>query len=91
MDTLADHNLEGQAVLLWGTLEDSGWLKLLPIKLLKFSDVGLPDESTDREVWRFVMVKRLAVRIGEPEFKPIPAIPGTRVTTHMIKSKVEIG
>ncbi|MBI5714273.1 MAG: hypothetical protein HZC38_12755 [Chloroflexi bacterium] len=38
-----------------------------------------------------VMVKRLAVRIGEPEFKPLPAIPGTRVTTHMIKSKVEIG
>jgi hypothetical protein len=37
-----------------------------------------------------VMVKRLAVRIGEPEFKPIPVIPGTRVTTHMIKSDVDI-
>jgi hypothetical protein len=45
------------------------------------------------EAWgdQAVMVKRLAVRIGEPEFKPIPAIPGTRIKTHMIKSKVEAG
>jgi GNAT superfamily N-acetyltransferase len=33
-----------------------------------------------------VMVKRLAVRIAEPEFKPIPVIPGTQPTPHMIKS-----
>jgi predicted nuclease of predicted toxin-antitoxin system len=69
MDTLADHNLEGQAVLLWGTLEDIGWLKLLPIKLLKFSDVGLPDESTDQEVWRFVQKHDLILLTGNRKMK----------------------
>lgn len=36
-----------------------------------------------------VMVKRLAVRIAEPEFKPLPVIAGTQPTptSHMIKSK----
>ncbi|HKZ70734.1 MAG TPA: hypothetical protein VJ020_11680 [Anaerolineales bacterium] len=34
-----------------------------------------------------VMVKRLAVRIGEPEFKPLPAINSGKVTTQMIKLK----
>jgi hypothetical protein len=39
------------------------------------------------ETWgeQAVMVKRLAVRIGEPEFKPLPALVGKNVTTPMIK------
>lgn len=32
-----------------------------------------------------VMVKRLAVRIGEPEFKALPVIAGGKVTTQMVK------
>lgn len=35
-----------------------------------------------------VMVKRLAIHIGEPEFKPIPAIAAGKVTTQMIKSTI---
>jgi len=44
------------------------------------ADLGL-------EAWgeQAVMVKRLAVRIGEPEFKPLPIIVGKNVTTPMIK------
>ena len=39
------------------------------------------------EAWgeQAVMVKRLAVRIGEPEFKPLPVMVGKNVTTPMIK------
>jgi hypothetical protein len=33
MTFLADHNLEGQAVLLWGTLATEGWLTLLPLRV----------------------------------------------------------
>jgi hypothetical protein len=46
--------MEGQAFLLWGTLSAIGWLELLPMHLARFIDVGLPYDSTDREVWRFV-------------------------------------
>jgi len=31
---LADHNLKGQALLLWGALAAVGWLDLLPMRLL---------------------------------------------------------
>ncbi len=34
-----------------------------------------------------VMVKRLAVRITEPEFKPLPAIAASKVTPQMVKLK----
>ena len=50
MTVLADHNLEGQAILLWGTLATEGWLTLLPLRLLMFHEVSLPADSTDREV-----------------------------------------
>lgn len=50
---LADHNVEGQAILLWGTLAAEGWLNILPLQLLKFTDVGLPFDARDRDVWRF--------------------------------------
>ncbi len=50
---LVDHNIEGQAVLLWGTLVAEGWLELLPLRLATFAEVGLPFASTDRVVWQF--------------------------------------
>jgi hypothetical protein len=50
---LVDHNIEGQAVLLWGTLTASGWLELLPLRLVTLAQVGLPYDSSDRKMWRF--------------------------------------
>jgi hypothetical protein len=51
---LADHNLEGQSLLLWGVLAAEGWLDLVPLQLRSFADVGLPLDANDRLVWRFV-------------------------------------
>jgi hypothetical protein len=50
---LADHNIEGQAIALWGTLSAEGWLELVPLRLITFAQAGLPPESSDREAWRF--------------------------------------
>ena len=50
---LVDHNLEGQALLLWGLLSAEGWLDLLPLQLRTLAEVGLPTNSNDRIVWRF--------------------------------------
>jgi hypothetical protein len=61
---LADHNLEGQAVLLWGTLARQGWVELLELQLLTFVDVGLPIDSDDRTVWRFVQANHLLLLTG---------------------------
>jgi hypothetical protein len=39
---LVDHNMEGQAIMLWGTLAAEGWLDLIPLRLMTFREVGLP-------------------------------------------------
>lgn len=56
---LVDHNVEGQAVLLWGTLATEGWLELVPLRLATFAEIGLSLESSDRAVWRFAQAQRM--------------------------------
>ncbi len=50
---LVDHDIEGQALALWGTLGKTGWLEIVDVELVTFLNVGLPFDSSDREVWRF--------------------------------------
>ena len=50
---LVDHDIEGQALTLWGTLAAEGWLALCLLQLTNFVQVGLSVESNDRTVWRF--------------------------------------
>ncbi|KHD09178.1 ACP S-malonyltransferase [Candidatus Thiomargarita nelsonii] len=59
MTILSDHNIEGQAKLLWGTLGAEGWLSLISLELVTFQEVGLPIDSNDREVWRFAQANNL--------------------------------
>ena len=50
---LVDHNIEGHAVLLADTYKTEGWLELLPLRFLRFSEVNLAPDSNDRIVWHF--------------------------------------
>ena len=56
---LVDHNIEGQALLLAGTLDAEGWLDLLPLRFVRFTDVGLSYSSSDRDVWRIVQSQQM--------------------------------
>lgn len=56
---LADHDIEGQALLLWGAVAATGWLESFPMRLVRFADVGLPPDSSDRSVWRFAQANRM--------------------------------
>jgi len=42
--------MKKQGILLWATMGSAGWLKLLDIPMLTFDDVGLPIDSSDRDV-----------------------------------------
>jgi hypothetical protein len=66
---LADHDVEGQAIQLWGTLAAEGWVALLPIQLVTFAAVGLPYNSTDRDVWRFVQAQQMILLTGNRSMK----------------------
>ena len=59
MKILVDHDIEGLAVMLWGTLAAEGWLELVPVELVMFTDVGLSIDSNDRSVWRFAQANRM--------------------------------
>lgn len=52
MTFLADHDVEGQATVLFGLLAAEGWLDLLPLELVTLPEVGLGIDTSDREVWR---------------------------------------
>lgn len=48
MIILVDHNMEGQAVLLRGTLAAEGWIELLGLRFVTFREAGLAVDSSDR-------------------------------------------
>ena len=56
---LVDHNIEGHALLLWGTLTAEGWPDLVVLRMVTFPQVGLPYASNDREVWRFAQAQHM--------------------------------
>jgi hypothetical protein len=56
--------MKKQGVLLWATMRNVGWLGLLDLPVQTFQDVGLPIDSSDREVWRFAQKKQLVLLTG---------------------------
>jgi len=74
---LADRDVEGQAFLLWGTLSATGWLELLPLRLVRFADVGLPYDSTDREVWRFAQASQMLLLTNNRNMEGVDALEQT--------------
>ncbi len=74
MTVLADHNLEGQAVLLWGTLATEGWLTLLPLRLVMFQEVGLGADSSDRDVWRYAQTQQMVLLTANRRKKGVDSL-----------------
>jgi len=56
---LVDHDIEGQALILWGALAAEGWLELCPLDVITFDQAGLPVGSSDRTVWRFAQAHEM--------------------------------
>ena len=50
---IIDHSIEGQALMLFGSITAGGWVDLLSIRFVIFEEVQLPINSSDRIVWRF--------------------------------------
>ncbi|MFN8491668.1 MAG: hypothetical protein U0350_28980 [Caldilineaceae bacterium] len=56
---LINDNIDGYVTRLWDTLQVEGWLDLYPITMVMFADVGLPEDSDDRTVWRFAQAHQM--------------------------------
>lgn len=66
---LIDHNIEGQSLLLLGTVATEGWLEILPIRFVSFDEVQLPIDSNDRVVWRFAQNQQMILLTANRSMK----------------------
>jgi predicted nuclease of predicted toxin-antitoxin system len=66
---LIDHDIEGQAMLLWAQISSEGWPDLFSLRFVRFTDVGLPYASSDREVWRFAQQNDMILLTGNRNMK----------------------
>ena len=51
---LLDRDLDGEDKYFEAGMKETGWDRLLTISFKRFRDFAIPDNETDREVWRFV-------------------------------------
>ncbi len=66
---LVDRNIEGQASMLWRTLSREGWPEFFPMQFVIFAEIGLPLDSSDREVWRFAQTNEMILLTANRRMK----------------------
>ena len=71
---LIDHNLEGYAIHLLGTLVSQGWLELFSIRFMMFDEAELAVDSSDRIVWRFAQDNQMILLTANRRMKGIDSL-----------------
>ena len=66
---LVDHNIEGQALMIWGALSAEGWVELIPLQMLTFFQAGLSEASSDRRAWRFAQQQEMVLLTANRRMK----------------------
>ena len=66
---LIDHNIEGQSLILFGSITSEGWLETLPIRFISFDEVELPITSSDRTVWHFAQENQMILLTANRSMK----------------------
>jgi hypothetical protein len=56
---LLDHNLVGHLIFLEAGMKETGGDQIVTLVFKRLRDFGLPNDSTDQEIWRFVQEHRL--------------------------------
>lgn len=77
MNFLIDHNIEGYAILLLGTLTAAGWLEIVPIEFVMFERVGLAINASDRVVWNFAQTNQMILLTANRSMKGIDSLEQT--------------
>lgn len=74
---LVDHDIEGQAMLLWARISAEGWPDLLSLRFVLFDEANLPADSSDREVWRFAQHHGMILITGNRRMKEADSLEKT--------------
>ena len=49
---LIDHNLKGHALVFFGAIASQGWLDIVSVQFVTFTELDIPTDTDDRTVWR---------------------------------------
>ncbi|MEY3866660.1 MAG: ACP S-malonyltransferase [Microcoleaceae cyanobacterium] len=66
---LIDHNLNGHALIFFGSIASQGWLDILPIRFITFDEIGLPINTNDRVVWRLAQENKMLLLTANRSMK----------------------
>ena len=66
---LVDHNLEGHALILAGSVSNLGWLDVLPIRFITFQEIELSVASSDRVVWQVAQANQMILLTANRSMK----------------------
>jgi hypothetical protein len=56
---LLDHDIEGHAKYLQAGLRETGWDRDVTVTFVHLRDLGLSNDSSDQDIWRFAQRHRL--------------------------------
>ncbi len=66
---LIDHNLNGHAIIFFGSIASEGWLDIIPIRFVTFAQMELPIDSDDRVVWRLAQQNQMILLTANRSMK----------------------
>lgn len=66
---LIDHNLNGHALVFFGSIVNQGWLDIIPIRFVTFAQMELSTNSDDRSVWRFAQENQMILLTANRSMK----------------------
>jgi hypothetical protein len=66
---LIDHNIEGQSLMLFGSITSEGWIDVLTIRFVYFDEIELPITSSDRLVWKFAQENQMILLTANRSMK----------------------
>lgn len=66
---LVDHNLEGHALLLSGSITNQGWQELFQIRFVLLEEMSLPVNSSDQVVWHFAQANQMILLTANRRMK----------------------
>lgn len=66
---LVDHNLEGHALVLLGSITNQGWQDLFPIRFVLLEEAKLSVSTSDRLVWRFAQTNQMLLLTANRRMK----------------------
>lgn len=66
---LIDHNLKGHALVFFGAIASQGWLDIVSIQFVTFSEIGLAIDSDDRKVWQIAQKNQMILLTANRSMK----------------------